>query len=604
LFSVPAGEYIVCEQGGPAPASPAQTFPASDASGGACATHTGVANSRGYDIVLTAGQTVTAQDFGNFFGGANGTISGQKFNDLAGDGVKDACDPPVSGLQIHLFDKATSGVAVHQHTLTDASGNYSFTVPAGEYIVCEQGGPAPASPAQTFPASDGSGGACATHVGVTGSRGYDIVLTAGQNVTSQDFGNFYGGTISGQKFNDLNGNGVKDAGDPPVSGLQIHLLDKATTGSTVHLDTLTDGSGNYSFGPLQPGEYIVCEQGGPAPASPAQTFPASDGSGGVCATHVSVAGSRGYDIVITANQASTGNDFGNFSGGTISGHKFSDLNGNGVQDAGDPPVAGLQIHLFDKATSGSTVHIDTVTDANGDYSFGPVQPGEYILCEQGGPTTPTPQTFPTSDGSGGACATHTGLAGSRGYDIVLTANLAVTGKDFGNDPGLTSTISGQKFNDLIGNGVKDGGDPPISGLQIHIFDKATSGATLHQHAFTDGSGNYSFTVPAGEYIVCEQGGPAPSSPAQTFPASDASGGLCATHVSVAGSRGYDVIVAGGANSTGNDFGNFTDPPPPGPPRPIPTLADFALLLLASLLGVSGASALRRRKLVRTSGRRP
>ena len=366
------------------------------------------------------------------------TVSGQKFNDLGNDGVKDAGDPGVQGVQIHIFDKATGGTTLHQEVLTDASGNYSFTVPAGEYIVCEQGGPAPASPAQTFPTSDASGGACATHVGVTGSRGYDIVLAANDNLAGRDFGNFFGGangTIGGQKFNDLAGDGVKDAGDPGVEGFQIHIFDKATSGATLHQDTLTDASGNYSFS-VPPGEYIVCEQGGPAPASPQQTFPASDASGGACATHAGIAGSRGYDIVLTSNQTVTGQDFGNFFGGTISGHKFSDLNGNGTQDAGDPPVAGLQIHLFDKATGGSAVHLETLTDASGNYTFGPLQPGEYMVCEQGGPGSPTPQTFPASDGSGGACATHVGVAGSRGYDVVLTANQAVTGQDFGNDPGL------------------------------------------------------------------------------------------------------------------------------------------------------------------------
>jgi hypothetical protein len=195
------------------------------------------------------------------------------------------------------------------------------------------------------------------------------------------------------------------------------------------------------------------------------------------------------------------------------------------------------------------------------------------------------------------------VTGSRGYDIVLTANQTVTSTDFGNFFGGTGgTIGGQKFKDLTGNGVKDAGDPPLAGVQIHLFDKATSGATVHQDTLTGVTGNYSFTVPAGEYILCEQSGP----PNQTYPAADASGGLCATHVGIAGSRGYDITVANGVVSTGNNFGNLAaaPPPPPGPPAtPIPTLDDFALLGLVALLGASGAFALPRRKLRHRSGER-
>src|SRR5262245_53402817 len=217
---------------------------------------------------------------------------------------------------------------------------------------------------------------------------------------------------------------------------------------------------------------------------------------------------------------------------------FVHMTDNGIKDAGHTGIPGLQIHLFDKATAGVNFHQHQLTDASGNYSFINVQPGEYILCEQGGPPS---QTFPASDGSGGMCATHTGIAGSRGYDIVLTANQTITGEDFGNTVinVEVGSISGQTFNDLTGNGFKDAGDPGMQGIQIHVFDKATLGATTHLHTFSDVNGNFSFAnVPVGEYIVCEQGGP----PTQTFPTSDGSGGLCATHTGVPGSRGYDITV--------------------------------------------------------------
>ncbi|MDX6500367.1 MAG: hypothetical protein QOG23_3627 [Blastocatellia bacterium] len=63
-----------------------------------------------------------------------------------------------------------------------------------------------------------------------------------------------------------------------------------------------------------------------------------------------------------------------------------------------------------------------------------------------------------------------------------------------------ATISGMKFNDLNGNGVRDGGEAGIAGWTIKIMD---ANGNTHT-AVTDASGNYSFTVPSpGIYTVSE-----------------------------------------------------------------------------------------------------
>src|SRR5262249_6392427 len=51
-------------------------------------------------------------------------------------------------------------------------------------------------------------------------------------------------TISGQKFNDLNGNGTKDTGEPGLAGWTINLTNSS---GTVAGSTVTDAKGNYSF---------------------------------------------------------------------------------------------------------------------------------------------------------------------------------------------------------------------------------------------------------------------------------------------------------------------------------------------------------------------
>src|SRR5262249_5987518 len=67
-------------------------------------------------------------------------------------------------------------------------------------------------------------------------------------------------SISGQKFDDLDGNGVHDKGEPGLPGWTIFLdlnnngvLDKGEP------STVTDENGNYSFTDLAPGTYYVRE---------------------------------------------------------------------------------------------------------------------------------------------------------------------------------------------------------------------------------------------------------------------------------------------------------------------------------------------------------
>ncbi len=101
-----------------------------------------------------------------------GEISGIKWNDLDGDGVRDSGEAGLQGWTIYLDQNQNSQLdSAERSTITDTNGNYSFTnLAAGTYRVAEvlQSGWQ-----QTFPTSD-------THT---------VNLAAGQIVTDINFGN-------------------------------------------------------------------------------------------------------------------------------------------------------------------------------------------------------------------------------------------------------------------------------------------------------------------------------------------------------------------------------------------------------------------------------
>jgi hypothetical protein len=82
--------------------------------------------------------------------------------------------------------------------------------------------------------------------------GFDLVgeVTAGSDLCCE------GGMICGVKFQDNNGNGIMDAGEPLLSGWTIVLRD--AQGTVVRMAT-TDQNGRYCFDRLPPGQYVVSE---------------------------------------------------------------------------------------------------------------------------------------------------------------------------------------------------------------------------------------------------------------------------------------------------------------------------------------------------------
>ncbi len=85
-----------------------------------------------------------------------------------------------------------------------------------------------------------------------------------------------GGFIHGYKWNDLNGNGIKDPGEPGLSGWEI-WLDANQNGveDTGDKYTITDAQGHFEFTGLEQGDYIIGEK---LKSGWVQTYPVSPGT--------------------------------------------------------------------------------------------------------------------------------------------------------------------------------------------------------------------------------------------------------------------------------------------------------------------------------------
>lgn len=443
-------------------------------------------------ITVQSNGALTGRNFGNF---QLAGISGQKFNDVDGDGAKDPGELGLAGWTIFI-DADNSGTlnGVEVSTVTDGAGNYSFPgLNPGSYRIRE-----------------------VQQLGWTQTTANPapINLASGQAVPNIDFGNFQLTTISGQKFNDLDGDGVKDPGELGIPGWQIYI-DADNSGTLNGLETpiATNANGDYAFTNLGPGSYVIREvpQVGWTQTT---TNPAA--------------------IALQSGTPVANVDFGNFQTVTISGYKYEDLNGNGTSNGGtDPGVGGFTIELIRDANNNGLVDDPVfnsqLTPGSGLYSFSNLGPGRYFVREQ----TPLPVGWTQSAPVGNL------------YTIVVASGSNVPNQDFGNwRPG---TISGVKFRDLDGDGTypTEVGDAPLGGFTIYV-DYNNDGVQNPGEPFAVSAavtGVYTINgVAPGTWKVREVVSPGYSN---TYPATNDAFG-----------RFHSVTVASNSTNSGYDFLNY------------------------------------------------
>jgi hypothetical protein len=107
------------------------------------------------------------------------------------------------------------------------------------------------------------------------SGAHRVTLAAAETRTGLDFGNQFALVqIHGTKWEDLDGDGTRDVGEPPMAGVTIYLdLNRngvRDQGTSPEPFTVTAGDGSYSFVNLEPGEYIIAEE---TPENFLSTFP-------------------------------------------------------------------------------------------------------------------------------------------------------------------------------------------------------------------------------------------------------------------------------------------------------------------------------------------
>ena len=389
---------------------------------------------------------------------------------------------PIAGAVVQLFDSQDMLV---EQTVTDANGEYQFSgLRPGEYAVVE------ITPAGLLEGGARPGTVSGVTLGVAEeSEIRQIQLESGDDGVEYEFCELEPAQLRGNVYHDRDDDGSRENGEEGIAGVTLSLLN--TEGLVVDT-TETDADGHYEFVGVPAGNYRVVEQ------QPDGWLDGQDRAGTATGRATGRALNPGDEIEaieLLWGDRAVDYDFGELLPASLRGqvHLGSPAGDCWTEDVLHQPIAGAVVELFD--ASGALV-AETVTDAEGEYWFSGLRPGEYAVVEL------------TPDGlwDGGAQAGQ--VAGvTRGVaEVSAIRQIHLHSGDDGVEYEFCelepAQLRGTVYHDHDNDGLREVGEEGIAGAILSLLDDDDLVVATTE---TDAAGRYEFTdLAAGNYRVVER----------------------------------------------------------------------------------------------------
>ncbi len=503
-----------------------------------------------YNISLANGEVVSDVDFGASQR-QPAVIRGSVFNDLDGDGLREYGEPILEGWRVY-FDLDSDGRfdGFEPWGFTDWIGEYEFTVPVTQVGDVRLD----------------------LHSGwlETLQRDYSQIIPAEGQIL-EDF-NFaatldQAGQVSGMKWNDLNENGLLDAGEPGLENWLIYTdLDDDGFHDPNEPATLTHADGSYLLAGLVRDQWHTIRA-----ATPSGWMRTSPGASFTVIETATVAGSA-FDApidgiadglntetwLISRNDSKSPKhsredrafveiDLASFAGYELSSAvlefdlAIGDLadapfdlavwayQGDGSGDTGDFSSGGQLVGQISLSAASQSYSLDVLQVIEGFLASGVQYAGFRIESVS--------LDLPMVTLSGASLTVD--LVANYGHPVYVDSSQVIPGINFASHQIPPAVVSGYLWNDVDMNGQWDSGEIALSGWTVFVdADQDGQLGTWELTATTNANGWYEMTLLAPwTYRI-----------AQVLPDDWAASTPLVGH--------YDISVASGETVGGLDFGNY------------------------------------------------
>lgn len=422
---------------------------------------------------------------------SKGSIGDRVWNDINQNGIQDAGEPGLAGIEVILYNGLNSPIST---TYSDGYGNYVFyNIDGGGYYVSFT---LPSGYAYS-PANQGTNDDADCDI-ISGGKTARILLGAGENLTNIDGGMYLispagSASIGDKVWLDGNVNGLQEANEAGIAGVTVTLLNSSYTPIS---STATDSKGNYRFVQLAAGNYYVVFSNIPQGFSFTQK-----GTGSATDSDVNIGNGMTDLISLSAAQANNDIDAGlisqavNNGNGSIGDFVWYDTDKDGVQDVNEPGIGNITVTLTNLSTSSTQT---LKTDGTGYYLFNNLVAGNYRISF----TKPATYSFSLAE-QGGNDALDSDADGSGNSPVLVLGNGEfndrVDAAMYLTALTTPATIGDFVWIDSNGNGIQDSGETGMPGVSVTLYNAADS---ILQSTTTNANGNYYFAgIDAGTYRI-------------------------------------------------------------------------------------------------------
>ncbi|MCP3981395.1 MAG: hypothetical protein GY716_19015, partial [bacterium] len=436
---------------------------------------------------ITASEDFVDLDFG--YGNATAMVGDYVWVDANSDGVQDPGESGIGGVTLDLIDGSGSVLAT---ATTGVDGSYLFAgVAPGAYTVA---------------VTDTAGLLASAGFTLTASADFPsasdstVSVLAGGAFLTADFGyNNSGGSlgsITDLVYLDNDSSGTFTPGDTPLDGVPVVLLDSSCVWPFCYGQVLaTDVSGNDGV----PGEVSFPDLPAGGYALRVTLLPLGLGATSVPAGCFTGTNCNFLNVTLAAGGAAVGTNFGYLgpapAAGTVGDRAWLDVDGDGVEDAGEPGLGNVLVQLF---SAGGDTMIGTADDFLWDFAYTDGN-GNYLFRD-----------LPTSDWYVDAVdsTVPADLVLSAGFSNPNGARLVgAGGVDLGFDfpyTNVTTLVGDFVWIDASDDGIQDPGEPGIGGVTLTLTDLNGVGPLDDRVVATTqtrSDGFYLFSAAAGDYVI-------------------------------------------------------------------------------------------------------